>query len=259
MKRISMFVLLLSLIGAILFAGGGKEDASKGKTEPVEVSGPVKITVWHPRGAGPNGEQIAKSVKEFNETNGKQIVVEEVYQGNYPTTLSKVVQACAAGTNPTMAVLERASGVPYMYEQGLLLDMMPYAKRDNFDTKNYPDALMYYCIHNGELISLPYVRSTPVFYYNKKLFAQAGIKNPPKTIDDLIAAGKKLTKVGPDGKTQIYGFSMNIDAAWYVQNMTYQLGSNMLSEDGNSAPSLYVGVLLNLLIYWCLCVVYCLL
>ena len=31
-------------------------------------------------------------------------------------------------------------------------------------------------------------------YYNKKLFAEAGIAEPPKTWDELIADGKKLTK-----------------------------------------------------------------
>ncbi|WP_225845997.1 sugar ABC transporter substrate-binding protein [Streptomyces sp. HPF1205] len=36
-------------------------------------------------------------------------------------------------------------------------------------------------------------------YYNKKMFADAGIANPPKTWDELVADGKKLTKDGHYG------------------------------------------------------------
>lgn len=93
MKRITHLLVTLLLLGAVVFATGA------------------------------NGDQMAASVKEFNETNTLGITVQSVYQGDYAVTLAKTLQAIAAGTNPTMVILERASGVPVLADEGLLFDM----------------------------------------------------------------------------------------------------------------------------------------
>jgi raffinose/stachyose/melibiose transport system substrate-binding protein len=49
---------------------------------------------------------------------------------------------------------------------------------------------------NGTIYGIPGNLSGWVFYYNKALFAQAGIDGPPKTWDDLIAACEKLKAAG---------------------------------------------------------------
>jgi sn-glycerol 3-phosphate transport system substrate-binding protein len=251
MKRITHLLVTLLLLGAVVFATGAKENqtASQPEANLPTVTGPVTITLWHTRGAGANGDQMAASVKEFNETNTLGITVQSVYQGDYAVTLAKTLQAIAAGTNPTMVILERASGVPVLADEGLLFDMLPLAKRDGMDLDNFFPAFMNFCLHDGKLISLPFVRSTPVLYYNKGMFDAAGITQPPKTIAQLEADGKKLTKV-VDGKTEVYGFEMLNNPAWDIQNMTYQLGSNMLSDDGLSAPNIYDGTLLKVITAW---------
>jgi raffinose/stachyose/melibiose transport system substrate-binding protein len=49
---------------------------------------------------------------------------------------------------------------------------------------------------NGTIYGIPGNLSGWVFYYNKALFADAGIAEPPKTWDDLIAASEKLKAAG---------------------------------------------------------------
>lgn len=213
------------------------------------VTEPITIEIWHTRGSGANGDQIAAAVEEFNATNEFGITVVEVYQGNYVNTLAKTMQSLAAGTNPELVVLERAAGVPVLASQGVLLDMTPYAERDGFETTNIPEVLLGYSYYNGELISMPYIRSTPLFYYNKTMFAEAGYDMPPTTIEQLIDAGKKMTKV-ENGETVVYGFEMLNDPGWFIQNMLYQLGSNLLSEDGMSVPALEDGTMLKVLSAW---------
>jgi|ADurb_Gel_01_Slu_FD_contig_31_3849321_length_1600_multi_5_in_0_out_0_1 sn-glycerol 3-phosphate transport system substrate-binding protein len=216
---------------------------------PPKVTGPVKITVWHTRAAGANGDQIAGAVAQFNATNKLGITVEEVYQGSYEVTLAKTMQAVAAGTNPQMVVLERAAGVPVLAEQGVLLDMMPYIKRDGFDIDNIVPVFKGYSIYKDQFISMPYIRSTPLFYYNKDLFAKAGYTEAPKTIAELIDAGKKVTVVSK-GETLVYGFEMMNDPAWFIQNMLVQMGSNLFSADGKSVPCLKDGTMLKALSAW---------
>lgn len=234
-----MLVLALFLVGT-----------AAGFAAAPTVTEPITIEIWHTRGAGANGDQIAEAVAEFNATNPYGITVVEVYQGNYVNTLAKTMQSIAAGTNPELVVLERAAGVPVLASQGVLLDMMPFAERDNFNLGNFPEVLLGYSYHEGQLISLPYIRSTPLFFYNKALFAEAGYETAPTTIEELIEAGRKITKKSDRGETEVYGFELLNDPAWFVQNMLYQLGSNMLSEDGMSVPALEDGTMLKVLSAW---------
>ena len=58
----------------------------------------VTVEVWHPRGAGANGEMIAASVAEFNDTIGaeKGITVVETFQGGYGEVVTATMNAVAA-------------------------------------------------------------------------------------------------------------------------------------------------------------------
>ncbi len=241
MRKTNLFVLTLILL---IFS------TAVGLADLPTVTEPITIEIWHTRAAGANGDQIAEAVAEFNATNPYGITVVEVYQGGYVSTLAKTMQAIAAGTNPELVVLERASGVPVLASQGVLLDMKPFAERDGLDLNNFPEVLLGFSFYNDQLISLPYIRSTPLFYYNKEMFAEAGITEPPKTIVELVEAGRRLTKINENGETEVYGFEMLNDPAWFVQNMIYQLGSNLLSEDGMSVPALEDGTMLQVLTAW---------
>jgi sn-glycerol 3-phosphate transport system substrate-binding protein len=148
-----------------------------------------------------------------------------------------------------MVILERAAGVPVLSTQNLLLDMTPYVKRDSFNMNNFPKVLLGFSYYKGQLVSLPFIRSTPVFYYNKGLFAKAGYHKAPKTVNELVTMGKKIAVI-KNGQTEVYGFEMLNDPAWYVQNFVYQLGSNILSKDGLTAPCLADGKLLKVLTAW---------
>lgn len=236
-KTLSVVLLVVLLLSAAVFAA------------PPTVTEPITIQIWHTRAAGANGDQIANAIAEFNATNPYGITVEEVYQGNYVDTLAKTMQSLAAGTNPELVLLERAAGVPVMASQEVLLDMTPYAERDGFDLSNVPPVLLKYSYYNDQLISMPYIRSTPLFYYNKALFAEAGFDEAPTKIEDLITVGQRMTRQ-EDGQTVVYGFELLNDPGWFIQNMLYQLGSNLVSADGMSTPSLEDGTMLKALTAW---------
>jgi len=58
----------------------------------------------------------------------------------------------------------------------------------------------YYSSQDGKLISMPFNSSTVVFYYNKDAFKKAGLdpEKPPKTWEELSAAGQKLKAAGQE-------------------------------------------------------------
>ena len=72
-------------------------------------------------------------------------------------------------------------------------------------TTMFPPAPNYYTQYEGKHCALPLLADDYGLYYNKALFKQAGIAGPPKTIAELTADAKKLTK-NPDGSIKVLGF-----------------------------------------------------
>jgi multiple sugar transport system substrate-binding protein len=56
----------------------------------------------------------------------------------------------------------------------------------------------------GQAYGVPTVASTRALFYNKDLFAKAGITSPPKTWDELLADAQKITATGGG----VYGYGM---------------------------------------------------
>ncbi len=230
-------VLMLSLVPAALAQGAA----------------PITIELWHTRGSGANAEAMTTQVKTFNETVGKEkgIQVVDTFQGGYVDALTKYMNAVAAGEPPELVVLERAAGVPVMAEEGVLADLTPYVEASGLDMDNFAQILLAYSYDSeGKLIALPYIRSTPVLYYNKTMLDAAGL-TAPATIDEMIEAGRKLYKKDEaTGEAQVYGFELHNDPAWFLQNWLVQLGSNMFSEDGLTVPALEDGTMLKVFTAW---------
>jgi multiple sugar transport system substrate-binding protein len=73
-------------------------------------------------------------------------------------------------------------------------------------------------------------------YYNKALLAKAGIKSPPKTIDELTKDAKKLTQRNKDGSLKVVGF--NPTRTFYAENSAvnygHLFGAKWLDSNGKS-------------------------
>jgi ABC-type glycerol-3-phosphate transport system substrate-binding protein len=62
---------------------------------------------------------------------------------------------------------------------------------------------------DGKIYLVPTYTDPHVLYYNKDMYEKAGIKEPPKTWDELIAIAKKLTRdTDGDGKIDVWGLGM---------------------------------------------------
>lgn len=76
---------------------------------------------------------------------------------------------------------------------------------DNVSSENFSaiaPAQLKLSTYNNHKYRLPANFGSVIFFYRKDLFDKAGITNPPTTWDELVAAGKKLTKNG------VYGLSI---------------------------------------------------
>jgi len=214
-------------------------------------SEPITINFWHTGGSGALQTAVQYAVNKFNTTVGteKGITVVETFIGNYDELTAKIQLAIQAGEQPQVAILANTM-VGWFMEDGVLANMMPYAQKDGFDVNNIMAPFMLTMGNqNGELHSVPFFRSTPLFYYNKGMADAAGL-TPPTTIEEMEVFAKALTKVDASGEVQVWGFECLKDFGYYNAANLWQLGSSMFSEDGSKSPALEDGAMLEVLSDW---------
>lgn len=185
---------------------------------------------WQDKVAENNKELTAK----FNETIGKEnnIVITAEYQGTYDDLHTKLKSAFIANEQPAISVMEIAS-IQSFADAGMIecLDEIISDEKEN----NFLPGLMDNSYVDSKLYGVPYLRSTPIFYYNKTLFDQAGITQAPTNWEELASASKQLETIGVKG----FGF---LNDNWHFEAYTQGNGGNTVNADEtvaiyNEAPA----------------------
>lgn len=197
----------------------------------------IKLTFNFPvQVAGPLAKLMTNIVNDFN-TQHPNIEVEPVYAGNYDQTMQKAVTAARGGNPPDVAVL-LSIGLPTLLDLNMIenMDQFMIGPEANFTQKFY-SAFMDNSVSRGKIWSIPFQRSTPIFYYNKEHFKEVGIdpNNPPKTWKELETAAKKLTKRDTSGKVVRWGFEDITDDTWTIQALILQAGGQYSNPEGTVA------------------------
>lgn len=223
MKKRLISLLAASLMVTSMLAGcGNKASASSEK--------PVEITFWHSMG-GKNGQAITKMVNDFNSTH-KDIKVNAQYQGKYDEAINKLKSAKKGNGGPdVMQVYD--IGTRFMIDSNWAVPMQNFIDEEKYDTSQLePNILGYYTVNN-KLYSMPFNTSTPILYYNKSAFKEAGLdpNTPPKTFADVEKDAAKLTKKDSSGKVTQYGYSMAI-YGWFFEQFIVKQGANY-ANNGN--------------------------
>ncbi len=218
MKRKVLMTLLAAIsIFTLAACGSGGEESSSAET----ADGKIEIEFWHCMGSS-NGELIQELTDAFNESQDK-IHVTAVHQGSYTEASTKMQAALSGGEAPVVAQMEIGS-LGVFADSGQLVDLQKYVDAEDFDLDDFMPGLLDASYYDGELIALPHSRSLPVLYYNKNLFEQAGIENPPETWDELEADAEALTGDG------VYGYSCPLDQ-WYYSSLMMNAGGTIYNED----------------------------
>ena len=205
-SKVLLLVAMLSCLG--LFVVGCSQNETQNKDEDA-------VKIWHwmtDRQAA--FETLAK--KYFDETGVK--VVFETYA---PTDVYKnKITAAASGKllpdifNPISDKRELASYI----NAGYIADLTD-AMNDGWKDVFFEKSLVQNSFPEGNewnvkpgIYGVPLDVSTLMIYYNKDLFAQAGLdpENPPQTWPEFIEAGKKLRDAG------IQPFVSGFGEAWLI-------------------------------------------
>ncbi|MDF2960400.1 MAG: transporter substrate-binding protein [Paenibacillus sp.] len=200
-KKQTLTALLALTLAATGCASGETPDTSKSQGG----SGKVKLNFW--TNARHDADLMQEKIKKFNETNQSHIEINyQIMTDNYEQALQTAIQA---GEAPD--IINAKSKL-------LISDMVKMKAIEPLDTYVTPEIkarfgeklLKLEGINSvdGKLYSLPNYGSTFRLIYNKDIFAKAGLTEPPKSLDEMVAYAQKITEAGK--AEGIYGFALNM-------------------------------------------------
>lgn len=199
-------------------------ETKKVETKETEVT---EINFWH--GYTAEKTEVLDELIARYEGENSNVKVNAKFVAAGEEMLQKVQTALLSDQEPNMlwgyptwtGVLESSGKLT---EIGALID--DELKAD------IPEGLLNAGKYKEKVYSVPIEAGTLYMIYNKDMFAEAGIENPPTTWEELYEAAKKLTK------GEQYGvwlpIAPNERTSWTWETFLWQNGQSILNENGTN-------------------------
>ncbi|MEU6687143.1 sugar ABC transporter substrate-binding protein [Streptomyces sp. NPDC046832] len=183
----------LSLVLAATACGGGSATGGGSNDSP------KTLTYWASnQGAGIEIDKkvLQPELAKFEKQTGIKVKLEVV---PWSDLLNRILTATTSGQGPDVLNIGNTWSASLQATGALL----PWDAK-NFDRIGGRDRFVDSALgstgaEGKDPAAVPLYSMSYALYYNKKMFADAGIAEPPATWDELVAAGKKLSKDGKWG------------------------------------------------------------
>jgi sn-glycerol 3-phosphate transport system substrate-binding protein len=178
----------------------------------------TEIQWWHAM-SGQLGRQVEKLAADFNASQSEYRVVPS-YKGNYTETVTAAIFAFRSRSQPAIVQVNEIGTATMMAAKGAIYPVFELMRDEvePFTPGAYlPAVTGYYADIKGNLLSFPFNSSTPILYYNKNMFRDAGLdpEAAPKTWPEIGEAAKKLRDKGA-----VCGFTTSWPSWIHVENLS---------------------------------------
>ncbi|MET7437863.1 ABC transporter substrate-binding protein [Streptomyces sp. NPDC004082] len=179
----------VSMLTAVTACGGGSSTGGGGSNDS-----PKTLTYWASN-QGPSVEADKKiltpELKKFEKQTGIKVKLEVV---PWSDLLNRILAATTSGQGPDVLNIGNTWSASLQATGALL----PWDDK-NFDKIGGKDRFVDSALGSAgastaDPAAVPLYSMAYALYYNKKMFADAGISKPPATWDEMVADGKKISK-----------------------------------------------------------------
>lgn len=220
MKRTTLrATVALAATAALLLAGCSSDDGASGGSTGGGGDGDVTLTWWHNSNTDPGKAYYDKVAADFSAENpGVTIKVSAMQHEDMVTKLDAAFQS---GDTPDI-YMERGGGeLKAHVAAGITKDISDLAA----DSISAIGGSVAGWQVDGQTYALPFSVGVVGFWYNKALFADAGITETPVTMDDFYAAVDKLKAAG------IAPVSVGAGDKWPAAHYWYYFSLRECSQD----------------------------
>jgi len=178
-------------------------------------------------------DAIDKLIEQFEAANPDINVIHTNFP--YAEYRTKVAAAIPAGEGPD--VVQLYYGWLDAYRDAQLVVPLPADAFPDAAIKSDFFPMVQAMNVGGDYYGLPTAVRSLALFWNKKLFAEAGVDGPPETLDELVETAKKLTKRDSGGNLLQVGITIapaGQDHHWWREVLTRQFGGQPYSADGRT-------------------------
>jgi multiple sugar transport system substrate-binding protein len=194
-------------------------------------SSKVEVVFWHAMGG--NVEKILKGMVADFESTHKNIHINLIGMADYNTLAQKLMSAAAIDQTPTIAQMYE-NWTAQLLVNNKLEPLDPYVTGKKGLSIAELDDIWPVLIQNNtwdnKIISMPFNKSVPVYYYNIDVFDRVGIKEFPKTWDEFRRVCLKLKPLKDKEGNPIIPTANGTDI-WIFGSMLYQKGGKLYDEE----------------------------
>lgn len=226
-KKTKIIFAFFIIAGMLVISGCGCKPSSG-------PSYKLSLEIWGPLDSADFLNESFENYKKIN-PNISTITYKKI-SGN--TYRQELLDAMASGQGPDIFLMsntwlpsfeDKISSAPQIQDSGVLNERK---FRDNFVDVAADDFLS-----GGNIYAVPLAVNTLGLFYNKDLFNQAGITDPPKDWNEFISDVRKLTKFDPFNKIlqsgAAIGTAYNINRSTDILNLLMlQTGTEMIDDQG---------------------------
>ncbi|WP_072804820.1 ABC transporter substrate-binding protein [Rhodococcoides yunnanense] len=208
--------------GAALAACSSPGTSSSG-TEATGDASTINFWSSHP---GKSQEYEKELIARFQAEN-PGLTVNLIDGGKNYEEVSQKFNASLSGNDvPDVVVLSDVWWFNYALT-GAIEPLDKHFSAAGVDSSDYVDSLLADYNWNGNHWALPYARSTPLFYYNKAVWAQAGLPDRgPATWQEFDEWGPRIQAVVGDGKLA-HGWGNAVDyLGWTFEGPIWTFGGS---------------------------------
>jgi multiple sugar transport system substrate-binding protein len=192
----------VTFVGGVALAGCTSNPAGGGG------GGTAKVTLqqwYHEYGEAGTLQAVLRYAAQYTKQNPSVAIQISWKPGDYQTALQA---ALLSDSGPDVYENNTLSVQMVKQHQAVPLDDLVTSVRGDFNQRSLASFTM-----NGKLYGIKDVDDTAMLYYRKSLLQRAGVE-PPTTMEELLAATKKLTKGGVKGL--FLGNDGGVGSMWYV-------------------------------------------
>jgi multiple sugar transport system substrate-binding protein len=195
--RLAATALSVTVLAATAACGGNSSDSNSSS------GGGKTLTYWASNQSpslAADKTNLAPVLKEFKKQTGITVNLQVI---GWPDLYSKILAATTSGKGPDVLNIGN-TWAPSLQATGAF---MPFSDKE-FNAIGGKDKFVEAALKTGgaegkDPTSVPYLGLAYGLYYNKAMFAAAGLQ-PPTTWEELVADAKKLTKPSKG----VYGMAM---------------------------------------------------
>lgn len=216
----------LSLAGGLSACSGGKKLGGS-STGGAGNASKAELQWW--TNHGPLAKPFKGAISEFEQKN-PGITVKTLDIADTTQYYTKLKTAAVAKKLPDVFYV-RTYDTASNASKGWNLSLHKYMSQSNMTTDDFWPAEVSQMTYNNQLYCLPYNFSDFGIYYNKKMFADAGVAPPSDswTWDDFFNAANKFVQ-RKGGKVKRWGASIPF-YDWFMMGMFKANGGDTFSED----------------------------